>query len=134
MADHRHDAHPVHHPALILLSAGFALHYGWALVPPEHQAQAWNAAGAVVRLSLLLAFVGAITDRLLLAVVLWWTGEETQVAACSVAYILQPWPISPGQAQCSALMGTDLGAYGMAVVCALLLAHPVRVDRSQGRG
>lgn len=129
MADLRHHPHPVHHLALTLIAAGFALHYGWALVPDEHQAQAWNAAGAVARLALLLAYVGAISDRLLLAVVLWWTGEETQVAACSVAYIVRPWPIEPGEAQCSALMGTDLGAYGMAVVCALLLATPVKVDR-----
>lgn len=131
MANLSHDAHDVHRFAVILLAAGVALHYGWQLVPAEHQPQVWNAAGAVVRLTLILALAGAITDRLLLAVVLWWTGEETQVAACSVAYIIQPWNVEPGKAQCSALLGTDLGAYGLALAAAILLAYPVRVDTSQ---
>jgi hypothetical protein len=129
MAHRSDDARSVHHLALIVLLAGAALFYGWALAPVEHQSQVWNAAGSIARMSLLLAYVGTISNRFLLAVVLWYTGEESQVAACSVAYIVQPWEILPGQAQCSALLQTDIGAYGMAAVAVLLLAYPVRPDR-----
>jgi hypothetical protein len=61
------------------------------------------------------------------AVVIWYSAEEAQVAACSVAYIVQPWHVPEGKAQCSALMQTDIGAYGIAVVALILASYPVRV-------
>jgi hypothetical protein len=126
MANRSDDARSVHHIALIGLLAGVALFYGWALAPVEHQAQVWNAAGSISRLALVLAFVGPISNRFLLGVVLLYAGEDAQVFACSIAYIVQPWQIQPGQAQCSALLQTDMGAYGLAAVSVLLLAYPVR--------
>jgi hypothetical protein len=126
-------AHPSHHPsavhnlALAVFAGGVALHYGWALAPAEHQAQVWNAAGAIARLAMLLALVWPITDKWVAAVVLWYAGEETQIAACSAAYIVRPWEILPGQAQCSALLQTDLGAYGIAVVAMIVLTQPANL-------
>jgi len=122
---HRTDAHATPHGAAVaLLLAGAALHYGWALVPEQHQAQAWNAAGAAVRAGLLLAFVWHLRSRWVIALAAWWIAEETMVAACSLAYIASPWEVLPGNAQCSALLQHDLGVYGLAAVALLAFYLP----------
>lgn len=111
-----------------MLLAGAGLHYGWALVPAEHQAQAWNAAGAIVRAGLLLALVWHVRSRWVLALSGWWIAEETLVAGCSVAYIVKPWAVAAGQAQCSALLQHDIGIYGLVAIAALAAYLPVRGD------
>ena len=115
-------------PALLLLM-GAALHYGWGLFPAEHQADVWNASGAIVRAILLLIVVWHIRSRAVLLIAAWWIAEEAMVAVCSLAYIAQPWPVMPGQAQCSALLSYDLGKIGLAAITLLLLCLPARVDR-----
>jgi hypothetical protein len=112
----------------VLLAAGAALHYGWALVPAEHQAQAWNAAGAAVRAGLLLAVLWHVRSRFALPVLAWWLAEESLVAGCSLAYIVKPWEVLPDQAQCSALLQHDLGVYGLVAIVAIVAALPVKAD------
>lgn len=124
MADHAHAHAAAHGAAVALLLAGAALHYGWALVPEQHQAQAWNAAGAVVRAGLLVAVVWHLRSRWVLALAAWWLAEEALVAGCSLAYIASPWKVLPGQAQCSALLQHDIGVYGLAAVALLAFYLP----------
>jgi len=102
------------------MALGAALHYGWALVPVQHQAQVWNACGAAVRAILLLLLVWRVRSWFVVAVAAWWLCEELMVAGCSIAYIISPWPIPKGQAQCSALLQFDIGKAGIVVLCALL--------------
>lgn len=102
------------------MALGAALHYGWALVPVQHQAQVWNACGAAVRAILLLLLAWRVRSWFVVAVVAWWLCEELMVAGCSIAYIVRPWPIPKGQAQCSALLQFDIGKAGIVVLCALL--------------
>ena len=104
-----------------LLALGVALHYGWAAFPAEHQAQAWNVLGALTRAALLLALVWHVRQRWTLLVAAWWLAEETLVAGCSLAYIVSPWPVNPGEAQCSALLQFDIGRVGLACIALLLL-------------
>jgi hypothetical protein len=128
MDDRSQSQAALHGTAVALLLAGAGLHYGWALVPVEHQAQVWNAAGAVVRAGLLMAVVWHVRSRWVLALAVWWLCEEAMVAGCSLAYILSPWEVLPGQAQCSALLQHDLGVYGLLAVALLAWKLPVRGD------
>jgi hypothetical protein len=120
MADRNHHRDAVSCAALICL--GVLVHYGWAWFPAEHQANAWNALGAFARACLLLAVVWKLKSALAAFVAAWWVCEELMVAGCSVAYIVSPWNVEPGQAQCSALLQFDLGRIGVLAVCFLVAA------------
>ena len=128
MADHRNHRHAVY--CLALIGLGVLVHYGWALAPVEHQAQVWNACGGFARLALVLALAWRVRSFPVLLVALWWACEELLVIGCSVAYIVSPWQIDPGQAQCSALLQFDLGRIGV-FVAIFLLALAVKSYRSQ---
>lgn len=63
-------------------------------------------------------------------VAFWLCCEELLVIGCSGLYMVSPWEVSDGQAQCSALLQFDLGRIGLcAAVFALWLA--VRSDSVQ---
>ena len=147
MADRSNDPHALHGVALALLLLGLLLFYGWAWFPTTLQAQAWNAAGALARLALLGGvlyllrgrmrilrfgsfrlgrFTVAVAAKPVLLVAAWWAAEDLMVAGCSVAFMVAPWQVPPGQAQCSALVQFDIGQIGLVVVAALLLLHPAR--------
>lgn len=126
MADSSNRRHAVYGLALIGLAV--VVHYGWAFVPAEHQAQAWNAFGAFGRLCLLVAVVWRFRSLIVLLAALWWAAEELMVMGCSVAYIVSPWEVLPGEAQCSALLQFDLGRIG-ALALAVLLVASVRYYR-----
>jgi hypothetical protein len=117
--------------ALILLGA--LRHYGWGWVSPDIQRFVWNISGSVV--ILLLLWTMAYQSQPLRLVVLWWSFEELQVIACSLGRIFRPWFVNPGEAQCSALLGFNLGAIGLALVAILLVKglHPRKSD-SYGNG
>jgi hypothetical protein len=50
----------------------------------------------------------------------WWACEELMVIGCSSLYIVSPWEVLPGQAQCSALLQFDLGRIGLALAVFVL--------------
>ena len=67
---------------------------------------AWGAGPAV---GLMLAVLGA---------------HEAGVIACSVAYIIEPWPIPAGVGQCSAWAGWNVSkAFGLLLLLALVKIH-----------
>lgn len=118
MADRDHKRVAVYGTAVGLLALGYALHYGWAMVPGEHAAQVWNICGAVARAALLIPWGFILQHPAVWMVVSWWLAEEALVAGCSGLYIARPWPVIPGQAQCSSLLNLDLGIFGsLAVIC-----------------
>lgn len=117
--------------AVVLLAVGAIHHYGWALYPADVAPQIWNVTGAAVRLGLLAALLWRARG-VALAVGAWWAAEELLVIGCSVAYIVKPWEVPDGSAQCSSLLGYDLGKIGalvLAVLVVALLRHPSKVDR-----
>lgn len=106
-----------------LVGLGVLVHYGWAWFPAEHQAQAWNALGAFARLLAISALGFVLRSSVARFACFWWACEELLVIGCSTAFMVSPWQVPPGQAQCSALMQFDLGRIGMAAaVLALLLS------------
>ena len=119
---HRNDSrHAIYGVALIGL--GVLVHYGWAWFPVEHHAQAWNAFGALARLLAVAALGFALRGTVARLACMWWAAEEILVIGCSSAYMISPWDVPPGEAQCSALMGFDLGRIGIAAaILALLVA------------
>jgi hypothetical protein len=106
---------------LLLLAAGAALFYGWSAFPAHVQADVWNITGSATRVLLLLALVWRVRSRALVIVSAWWCMEEASVIICSTWYIIAPWPILPGQAQCSALLHYDLAKVGAAIMAAVTL-------------
>lgn len=129
MAGRGHDADAVYRAAVnaaALLALGVGLFYGWAWFPVEHQAQAWNAAGALTRAALLIALVWHVRERWTLLVAAWWLAEEAMVAGCSIAFMVSPWQVLPGEAQCSALLQFDIGRVGLACIALILLARPCK--------
>lgn len=131
-ANRSHDKLAVYGAAIALIGLGALVHYGWSFAPAEHQAQIWNACGAFGRLVLMLFFVGVLwlaygrPALILLCVAAWWACEELMVIGCSLAYIVSPWEVRQGEAQCSALLQFDLGRLGVFVVVCLLAASVQR--------
>ena len=115
---------------LQLLVGGAVLHLGYAVVPAESQALAWNALGALARLALVLALVYPVTAPGMAAVVAWLAAEELQVIVCNTAFAFRPWPMAPGQEMCSAVLGTDISKWSaLAVIALLAYLYPTKVCR-----
>ena len=131
MADRSHDIATVYGTAVGLLALGAGLHYGWALVPVEHAAQVWNICGAVARAALLIAVVYRVMHPLVMTVAAWWLAEEMLVAGCSALYIARPWVVPPGQAQCSSLIGLDLGTLSAMAIMLIVVYATATVYRWQ---
>lgn len=114
-SNHRHAVY-----GLALIALGVLVHYGWAWFPPEHQAQIWNALGALPRL---IGWIGAavlIRHQVAYFAAFWLCCEELLVIGCSSLYIVSPWTVPEGQAQCSALLQFDLGRIGLALAVFVL--------------
>lgn len=108
--------------AVVLLLVMACRHYLYDLWPAELRGLASKALGAIALLSLVWLCVAlAPRSHLITAVALWWSIEEVQVALCSFAYMVKPWPVAPGQSICSARLDLDLGAIGIVVVFWLAL-------------
>jgi hypothetical protein len=103
--------------AVVLLLVMGARHYLYDAWPPELRGLASKALGALALLSmvwLVVILVPRSTPVTLVA--LWWSIEEVQVALCSFAYMVRPWPVPVGHSICSARLDLDLGAVGIVVI------------------
>ncbi len=95
-----------HRPiALALVAMGTIHATAWKLGPIAVDAEVWNATGAVFT-AVLLIWLGALysSASVWLAVAL-TAGAEIQTATCSMAYIIRPWVMAPGDDLCSAGLG-----------------------------
>jgi hypothetical protein len=117
--------------AASMLLLGVLRHYGWEIVRPEWQAHVWNISGAATILVFLWSF--AWRWRVTTLIALWWSFEEMQVIVCSLGWLYRPWPVLPGQAQCSALIGFDLSSVGLLCVAAILTLSTVNSYRAKGQ-
>jgi len=105
-----------------LLSLAVAKFYGWTIVPPQYAADVWNILGGVATICLLVALTRK-ERGLTLAVVGWWGAEELLQIGCSAWYMVKPWPVALGAAQCSSLLGYDLGKIGAAWAALMLVLY-----------
>ena len=113
--------------AAALLLLGVIRHYGWELAPPAIQAQVWNACAAIV----MSIFLVALVSRDTWPVAVWWIAEETQTLLCSIGWILSPWEVKEGEAQCSALLKFDLSTLGIFAVAMILLCQATNIGGSK---
>ncbi len=102
--------------AAALLFIGASRNYGWMLVDPEFRGVASKALGAMAALCLIAIIAYHCSSKWVLLVSAAYGFEELQTAACSVMYLVEPWPVEVGQSICSARIGFDVGAVGIFVV------------------
>ena len=107
---------PAAHVGAVLALVLAVRHYGWVLAPASMHADVWNILGAAA--VAVLAFGWALWARSSVVWGLWlvlaW--HELSVGGCSVAFILDPWPVPLGQDQCAALVDWDVQKLGALVV------------------
>lgn len=101
--------------ALALLLVGGAAQFAWQAVEPEHAADVWNASqGALMLLVLAVAWsrYGRMV-RMACVLLALWAALQT---GCSLAYMAAPWPVAPGDEQCSAALNLPLGMIGLVLL------------------
>ena len=86
----------------------------------------------MARLVLLAAVIWRVRSRFVLLVGAWWAAEELMVAGCSAWFIVKPWVVPAGDAQCSAMLQFDVGKIGLLAIV-FLLAIVSRFTGSQGK-
>ena len=111
------------HPrlAFLLLVNAVLSNNLWKRFPDDSQAYVWHASlgisGAVTLAVIGLAFGSA---EVWLAVAL-AAGFYLQAAGCSIWFLLDPWPLKPGDELCSSGLHFPLGLVGLwASVCVVL--------------
>ena len=118
--------------ALVLLIVGMVTSYSWRFAPAGAEADVWNIATHLHNL-ILLGLVGlAVQDR-----AVWWVVALVAVwqvlpAACSVWWLVDPWPVSPTDERCSRRLEIPLGLIGLGA--AVWLAGAVYRMKRGGHG
>ena len=118
--------------ATALLLIGTLAQFGWHHAPVDAQADVWNASQALLIMLLLGLCANAYRSLWMAATALLVGAWQAMTATCSLAYLAAPWPVEPGQAQCSAALDLPLGAVGMWL--ALLLIAVISQRGSQAGG
>lgn len=111
----------------VLLVAGLAQH-AWKHVPPDTQADVWNASQALLVLVLLSLLANAYRSGWVWAVAALAGVWQLLTAGCSLLWLAAPWPVVPGAEQCSARFGLPLGAVGLWLLMLLAAAISQRLD------
>lgn len=122
------------HAALVaaaVLLAWWLGHHAYKLAPVAIEGHAWNVGGAASRLVLLALVVWLVRSPLVDLPAAWLAAEEVQAIGCTVAYVIKPWPMVPGQEKCSEALGLPLQT-----VClvALLWSGAWMLDKLKGKG
>lgn len=105
----------------------------WALAPAQHQGVVSKMLGACMALVLLsVVYRLAQPSALLHAVLAVGAWAQLQAILCTLAFILKPWAVLPGQGMCSARVDFDLGALGLLGVAWIAWRLTVRPDRLPG--
>lgn len=101
--------------AALLLLVWYAVHYGYQWAPAQQGAvfNVLRSAGSLVLLSIVFL---ALPSRVLAVPAAGLAAEELQVIGCGTWWLLDPWPVKPGDELCSAGLGFPLGAVGLAVL------------------
>ena len=107
--------------ALALLLVGALAQFAWKWAPPAAQGDVWNINQALLA-AMLLAMVGtAYPARHVRAVCALLMAWQVLTAGCSLAWLVAPWPVLPGQGQCSAALDWPLGLASAWLVAMLAL-------------
>jgi len=118
--------------AAALLLAWWLGHHAYRLAPVDIEGHAWNVGGALSRMVLLALVVAAWRSPLIDMPAAWFAAEEVQAVGCTVAYVIKPWPMEPGQEKCSEALGLPLQMVCLVALlwCGAWLADAMREKRS----
>lgn len=105
--------------ALSLLVFGLACSYAYAWASPAISADVQNIAGALMTLGLLVLAGLAFGSVEVWSVVALLSLFKVMVIGCNTWYVLDPWPVKPGQPLCSTRLNLPLGVIGLALAAAL---------------
>ena len=122
--------------ACVVLGVVLARHYGWGFVPPEMAGVVSKMLGAAASMVFLALIAYAYRSRLVWLACAYGLWEYGQAAVCSVAYLVKPWQVEPGQAMCSTWAGLDVGFVGLMfaafVAYRLTLSELIVTDQKSG--
>lgn len=94
--------------ALLLVLVATAAQLGYHYVPPAAAADVWNIGLACLVLVLLLLVANAYRAAAMWRVCGLVSTWAVLQAGCSLAWLVRPWKVEPGQAQCSAVLDFPL--------------------------
>ncbi len=116
----------------MLLLAWWLGHHAYRLAPVAIEGHAWNIGGAAKTLVLLGIVALLVWHPLAHTVLAWLAAEEVQTIGCTVAYVIKPWPMVPGQEKCSAGLGFPLQTVCLVALlwCGAWLLDAFREKRS----
>lgn len=120
---------------LLLIVA--AREHAWVLLPEAMQGAASKGMGAAMALVFLsvihrLAVALGKPSRAFYAVLCLAVWYSLQTLICSAWWLIEPWPVLPGQSLCSARVDIDLGAIGLMALA--WIAYKLTTVRSSSNG
>jgi hypothetical protein len=99
--------------ALLLVLIGVGKNNAWKLAPPAMQGYAWSISeSSLIAALLVLIALRRRSWSIWLAVAL-LAGFELQVLACSIAFLISPWSVIPGDELCSSGLHFPVGSLGL---------------------
>lgn len=99
--------------ALVLLVTGLLFSYAWYWAPDQYAGEAFSIVTSA-HIIFVMGFIGFVfRSPEVLAVVALIILFKMMVIGCNVWFIVDPWPIQPGQAMCSARLNMPLGFVGL---------------------
>jgi hypothetical protein len=119
--------------AALLLVGGLA-QYAWKHAPLDAQVDVWNASQALLVLVLLALAANAYRSGWVWAAAALVGMWQAMVAGCSLLWLAAPWPVQPGEEQCSARLDIPLGAIGLWLLLLLAAAMSQRLEHRHGGG
>lgn len=94
--------------AAAVLVAWWLGHHAYKLAPIAIEGHAWNIGGALSKLVFAALVALLVWHPVVHTLLAWVATEELQAVACTVAYIVNPWPMSPGDEKCSRALGAPI--------------------------
>ena len=115
--------------ALAMLLAGLAWNDAWKWAPEVHQGRVYTAGSGLFIAALLagIAWRASLPER---AVCVLLGAYALQVFACNAWFIVDPWPVRPGDELCSSRLHFPLGLTGL--WAATMVAQWVYMGRKHG--
>lgn len=99
--------------AFVLLLAGLVHNNAHKWVSPDLKPWVWNITGALYPIVLLVFIAMIVAHPAVWLVVTLLCGFSLQVAGCSVAYLIAPWPLNPNDELCSSGLHAPIGLLGL---------------------
>jgi hypothetical protein len=117
----------------VLLVGGVA-QYAWKHAAIDAQADVWNVSQSMLNLVLLALLCHAYRSGWVWACAALVAVWQALTVGCSLLWLAAPWPVLPGQEQCSARFDVPLGAIGLWLLLLLAAAMSQRLEQQEGGG